>query len=102
MMFVVEFSSMRLLEHADAVQYQNHIAKWLGIREAENSYLFSLFPQILADAKTKAYPKARLFTLEDRGNILAAGVLFVNGCILITWASDDMLTVMTKGLYDLK
>ncbi len=69
----------------------------MEIREAENSYLLGALPELIAHAD-KAGTKARMFSVEDQGQIVAAALLHVGGCLVITWASPEMVNTLAAGL----
>jgi predicted GNAT family acetyltransferase len=101
-MVSVQFSPYRVVEYADPRQYNQVIGKWMLLREAENCYLLGSIPDLINSMAKPNIPKARLFAVLEGDHIAAAAVLFPGGCLVITWATLDMLQMLTEGLLSCK
>ena len=89
-MYVVRFSSTRVVEHSDPVSFDLRTKKWLSIREGENAYLIAEIQKLA----TNRSPTVRMFTLEEDQNLLAAGALLSGGCVCMTWAGQEQIEAL--------
>ena len=90
-MYLVRFSSTRVVDHTDPVAFERAVTRWLTLREAENAYLLGEIPHLMNGQRT---PDVRMFTLEDAGNLVAAGALLPNGCLCMTWGTQEMAELL--------
>ncbi len=97
-MLAIQFSSMRVVEFSDARRFEERVGRFLALREAENCYLLGLLPGIIAKSGRVDTPQPRFFVVEDRDVVAAAAVLFPEGCLLMTWASHEMINTLVEAL----
>ena len=97
-MLAVQFSSMRVVEFPDVHTFDQRVGRFLILREAENCYFLGLLPGIMARSSQPMLPRHRFFAVEDHDVITAAALLFPDGCLLMTWASHEMINVLVDGL----
>ncbi len=100
-MYLVRFSSLRAYEHHDPRVFERRVSNWLVFREAENCYLLGHLPALLtrvAQLPPEARIPERMFTVEEEGTLLSAGILFPNGCLLMTWATEAVAETLVEFL----
>jgi predicted GNAT family acetyltransferase len=99
-MYFVRFSTMRAVEHFDPRAFEQRAGKWMLIREAENSYMLGHLSGLVQ--RSRANPgmrfQERFFTVEDNDTVVAAAILFGNGCLVLTWATDEIAEVLCDHL----
>lgn len=92
-MYVVQFSTAKVIVHADPRAYEQRVKNWLTIREAENSYFLGHMGEIAALPQGH---NMQLFTIEESGLVQAAGILFPNGTLCVTWATSDHVEALVN------
>jgi hypothetical protein len=70
----------------------------LVIREAENCYILGDLPRLIWEYDNARLPCPRFFALKDRDQTVAAAVVQDQGGLLMTWASQDMVSVLATQL----
>jgi len=100
-MYVVQFSTMKLVEYSDPRAFDQRVGRWLVLREAENHFIIGMIPEIIAGWTGASNARPRLFAIEDNGTINAAAMRLGNGNLLITWATPEALDVLINGLAEL-
>jgi len=93
---------MRVVEYNDPRHYADRVGRWMVIREAENCYILGILPELIANAGNPNIPRTRMFAVQDGEHVLAAAVLFPNGCLAMTWASQEMKVALAQGLLQTK
>jgi len=97
-MLAVKFSSIRVVEHPDARRFDQRAGKFLLLREAENSYILGFLSGGVANAGRPDVPRPRFFAVEDHDTVVAAAILFPDGCLLTTWATHEMINLFVDSL----
>ncbi len=85
-MYFVQFSASKVVPYQDPRAFEKRVKSWLTIREAENSYFLGHMGDIAQAPQNHAL---QLFTVEEAGQLAAAGVLFPNGTLCLTWATQE-------------
>ena len=85
-MYFVQFSAAKVVPYPDAREFEKRVKAWLTVREAENSYFLGHMADIGNAAQNHAM---QLFTVEEAGQLVVAGVLFPNGTLCLTWATQE-------------
>jgi hypothetical protein len=70
------------------------------VREGENSVFIGEFQQVLGRLSKVALNVSieRFFTVEESGQVAAAAILFGNGCLCLTWATEEMSKTLADHL----
>ncbi len=89
---------MRVVEYPNARLFDQRVGSFLVLREAENSYFLGLLPDLIAKSGRLAVSPPRFFAVEDRDVVVAAAMLFPTGCLLLTWATHEMISLLVDGL----
>jgi len=97
-MINVQFSALRGVEYTDPQRYMQHVGRWLCLREAENSYILGSLPAIVAQAALPTGHQSRLFAVQDGDHVLAAAILYPNGCLVLTWATPEMKQALAQTM----
>lgn len=92
----VDFPSLRLVEYDDGRLYNRRVGVWMALREAENCTIFGALPGLVNPALPPR--QARRFAVQDGDYVVAAAILFPDGNLVTTWASQEMIVVLVDGL----
>ena len=97
-MLNIQSSVPKVLEYLDPRIYSQRVGRWMELREAENSYILGNLPELIANAERPNIAKTRMFSVEEKGHILAAAVLYPGGCMAGTWASPETVLALVDGI----
>ncbi len=86
----VSFSSAKVCEFDNARSFERRAGRWLTLREAENFYVLCVLPTLDRGVD----PEIRLFTLEESGAVVAAGILVSGGSMTLTWATAELVEIL--------
>ena len=94
-MYVVQFSSPRVVPFSDPRVFEQRANRWLSMREGENSYFLGLLPELVEGG-----PKLGLhfFIVEEDHAILAAGVLLPSQTLCMSWATHEVMVAVVDYL----
>ncbi len=91
-MYFIQFNAPKVVTFADPKAFEHRVKVWLTSREAENSYFLGHLTELPSIKPANAI---QLFTLED-GSVLAAGVLFPNATLCLTWATQEQVEIIVS------
>jgi predicted GNAT family acetyltransferase len=94
-MYFVNFNAPRVVAFTDPKVFQERTARFLTMREGENSYLLGMLPNMVAGGPREGLS---LFTVEEDNSIVAAGICMPNRTMCMTWATHDVIELVADHL----